>query len=62
LTFNEFNLTREVLLRCPHWFAATTISFLATAPWIRWRFSLRTLFIATTLVTVALGLIVWAAK
>ena len=28
-------------------------------PWLRWRFSLRTLLIATTLVAVVLGLIVW---
>ncbi len=31
---------------------------LATAPWLRFRFSLRTLLIATTLVAVVLGLIV----
>jgi hypothetical protein len=38
---------------------------LPAMPWIRhlkWRFSLRTLLIATTLVAVALGLAVWAAK
>jgi len=28
-------------------------------PWLRWRFSLRTLLITTTLVAVVLGLIVW---
>ena len=31
---------------------------LTFAPWLRWRFSLRTLLIATTLVAVVLGLIV----
>ena len=31
---------------------------LAVAPWLRWRFTLRTLLIATTLVAVVLGLIV----
>jgi hypothetical protein len=30
----------------------------AALPWLRWRFSLRTLFIATTLVALGLGLIV----
>jgi hypothetical protein len=35
---------------------------LATAPWLRWRFSLRTLLIFTTLVAVGLGLIVWLSK
>ena len=32
---------------------------LAAAPWLCWRFSLRTLLIATTLVAVVLGVIVW---
>jgi hypothetical protein len=35
---------------------------IASVPWIRWRFSLRTLLIATTLVAVVLGLIVWLHK
>ncbi len=34
----------------------------AALPWLRWRFSLRTLLIAMTLVAAVLGLIVWAAK
>jgi hypothetical protein len=44
--------TYPVLLTCA----------LAVVPWLRqlrWRFSLRTLLIATTLVAVVLGLIVW---
>jgi hypothetical protein len=32
------------------------------APCIKWRFTLRTLLIATTLVAVVLGLVVWAAR
>jgi hypothetical protein len=32
---------------------------LAALPWIRWSFSLRTLLIATTLIAMLLGLIVW---
>jgi hypothetical protein len=37
---------------------------IGVAPWIRWsnRFTLRTLLIATTLVALVLGLIVWAGK
>ncbi len=35
---------------------------LAALPWLRWRFSLRTLLIATTLVAVVLGLIMWAVR
>jgi hypothetical protein len=34
--------------------------FMAAGTWKRWRFSLRTLLIATTVIAVVLGLIVWA--
>ena len=46
----------------PHWFLMLVFMALTAAPWyrqIRWRFSLRTLLIATSLVAVVLGLIVW---
>jgi hypothetical protein len=43
----------------PHWFPVLLFATFAAAPWLRWRFSLRTLLIATTLVAVVLGLIVW---
>jgi hypothetical protein len=59
----------------PHWFWAMVSVALAAAIWVQWaklpwfraiqatrRFSLRTLLIATTLVAVVLGLIVWAGK
>ena len=48
----------------PHWSMVVPLAAFAIAPWIRslsLRFSLRTLLIATTLVAVALGLVVWAA-
>jgi hypothetical protein len=54
-------------ITCPLWVPLMLWAALATAPWtssirnLR-RFSLRTLLIATTLVAIALGLIVWAAK
>jgi hypothetical protein len=35
---------------------------IAVLPWLRPRFFLRTLLFATTLVAIALGLIVWVAK
>src|SRR6476469_5066865 len=47
----------------PYWFLVSLSVIFAVGPWIRqlrWRFSLRTLLIATTLVAVVLGLIVWA--
>jgi hypothetical protein len=34
----------------------------AAVPWIKWRFSLRTLLIGTTLVAVGLAAIVYAAR
>jgi hypothetical protein len=44
----------------PHWLLALLFAALAVIPWISrsWRFSLRTLLIATTLVAVGLGIIV----
>ena len=45
----------------PYWLPVVTFTALATAPWLRrisWRFSLRTLLIATTLVGVGLGTII----
>ena len=49
----------------PHWFLVMDAALLALLPWVRhlrWRFSLRTLLIATTLVAVVLGLIVYFAR
>jgi hypothetical protein len=46
----------------PYWFALLSVAGLSMLPWIRWRFSLRTLLVATTLVAVVLGLVVWAIR
>jgi hypothetical protein len=46
----------------PHWFAVIVAGTLGGLPWIRWRFSLRTLLITTTLMAVVLGLIVYACR
>ena len=43
----------------PFWCPALLAGILAAAPWLHWHFSLRTLLIATTLVAVVLGAIVW---
>ena len=51
--------------RLPVWFPLLLCFSLAGVPWIfrfSWRFSLRTLLIATTLVAVALGFVVWAVR
>ena len=48
----------------PLWLPVLISATLAAAPWIRWsnRFSLRTLFIATTLIAVVLGAIVYVSR
>ena len=48
----------------PYWFPIAITAALAAVPWLprSARFSLRSLLIATTLVAVALGLIVWASR
>src|SRR5262249_19489271 len=49
----------------PHWLVALFLCAFAGAPWIsilRFRFSLRTLLIATALAAIVLWLVVWAAR
>jgi hypothetical protein len=48
----------------PFWFLTCAFAAASAIPWIRWskRFSLRTLLIATTLVAVVLGAVVWSAR
>jgi hypothetical protein len=46
----------------PYWFAVALGVACSVVPWLPSRFKLRTLLIATTLVAVVLGLIVWAAR
>ena len=45
----------------PMWIALAISVGAAIVPWLTWRFSVRTLLIATTLVAVVLGLIVYLA-
>jgi hypothetical protein len=46
----------------PYWMAVLGTGSAAAAPWFRYRFTLRTLLIATTLVALVLGLLVWTAR
>src|SRR3954451_14772994 len=65
------NSTAVFSLYIPFWIVEAVIVLLAAASWLPWdsliprwhvrRFTLRTLLIATTLVAVVLGLVVWAA-
>ena len=45
-------------LRTPHWLFVISCAALGASPWLAWRFSVRTLLFATTLVAVVLGLVV----
>jgi hypothetical protein len=54
-TFNVGGVTpRGTGTAIPNWFLILVSATIAAAPWIRWRFSLRTLLIVTTLVAVGL--------
>ena len=46
------------VIQVPYWFTVATFLIIATIPWLPWKFSLRTLLIATTLIAVVLGLVV----
>jgi len=46
----------------PDWLLVLGGAVFAVAPWLRWRFSLRTLLITTTLIAVLLGFAVYAAR
>jgi hypothetical protein len=62
----SFNSSRDGFrFSFPHRLPIAISGVLAVAPWmrqLRWRFSLRTLLIATTLIAVVLGLIVWLRR
>lgn len=44
-------------LASPHWFPITIFATIAALPWIKWRFSLRTLLIVVTLFALLFGAI-----
>ena len=46
----------------PHWLLVILSAVLTALPWLPFRFSLRTMLIATTLIAVVLGLSVWLAS
>jgi hypothetical protein len=60
----ERNASRLALssVGTPIWFPVVLTAALSTVPWLRWRFSLRTLLVATSLVAILLWLIVYAAS
>jgi hypothetical protein len=61
----QWKKTRLTTISVPAWFPVLLSATFPALPWIRhpkWRFSLRTLIIATTLVAVVLGLAVYVAS
>jgi hypothetical protein len=54
----------DTIVFAPYWFPVLSFAVLAAIAWFPWqrRFSLRTLLIATTLMAVALGTIVWSSR
>jgi hypothetical protein len=52
-------------VQIPYWFPLVLCFAVAAIPWLghsKFKFSLRTLFIATTLAAAALGIVVWADR
>ena len=60
--FELRHTAREFWVEVPFWIGLAPLAILVGAPWLRSRFSLRTLLIATTLVAVVLGAIVYATR
>jgi hypothetical protein len=59
---NSRTTTGETMMNFPIWLPIILLCSIGAVPWLPYRFSLRTLLVATTLVAVVLGLIVWAAR
>lgn len=63
LGFIQYQVTANLVrVRVPYWSLILLAALIGSIPWISFRFSLRTLLIAVTLVAVGLGFIVWMAK
>ena len=55
----EKSATGRFFVYVPHWFLIGVAAALASVPWLPWRLSLRTLLIATVVLAVLLGLLIW---
>jgi hypothetical protein len=58
LGFGFWAGSNGALVIVPGWFLVSVAAASAVSPWLPWRFSLRTLLIASTLVAIILGIIV----
>ena len=61
LGFGFLRAGNDLGILIPCWFVVLLAGAAALAPWLPWRFGIRTLLIAMTLLAVVLGLAVWAA-
>jgi hypothetical protein len=52
----------SVSIQLPYWFPSLIMVAFAAAPWLPRNFSLRTLLIATTLIAIVSGLVVWVSS
>jgi hypothetical protein len=61
LGFSRVEPNGGIAVLVPQWFLISLAAILAATPWghWRWRFSLRTLLIATTLIAVVLGMVIY---
>jgi hypothetical protein len=59
--FGFLRETGACVIAVPYWFAVIFVGAFSFAPWsrVKYRFSLRSLFIATTFLAVVLGIIAW---
>jgi hypothetical protein len=62
--FNQFTTARPTAWNLRYSYITTLIVSIGVIPWLPWskRFSLRTLLIATTLIAMVLGIIVWTTR
>lgn len=65
--FESMKMNRFSAVCIPYWFICLAALSLVVTPWlpwqkVRWRFSLRTLLVVTTLIAMVLGLVVWAVR
>lgn len=54
--FGSFRSGSTTIMFAPHWFAVSLLATFAAMPWFRWRFSLRTMLIAMTLIAALLSI------
>ena len=62
LSIQQWGSADHMRLFSTHWFLVLLSASLGMLPWLRWRFSLRTLLIVATLVAVVLGAIAYFAN